>query len=152
MPTESSAEAQIDALVAAFFRVFNNVGGRRADLSVLHALFTGRALIVKASEPAPVIYDLDEFIAPRDLLLNDGSVVDFMEEEVSGRTAIFGRIAQRLTVYRKRGVAAGAPFETLGMKTFQFIETPDGWRMLSMAWDDERDGLRIDATVRATSR
>ena len=141
-PSTASAKAQIDALVAAFFGAFDNSGGR-ARLSVLRELFVERALIVKASEPVPVIYDLDEFIAPRDRLLGDGSLVGFVEEELAERTEIFGRIAQRFTTYRKRGIASGTAFEARGMKTFQFIETPAGWRICGLAWDDERDGLAV---------
>lgn len=139
----TTPKEQIDALVAAFFGAFNNAGGRRVDLSVLRELFTAPALIVKACDPEPVIYDLDAFIAPRDRLLNDGSLVGFREEELAGRTEIFGHIAQRLTTYRKRWIASGTPIEVRGMKTFQFVETPRGWRICALAWDDERDGLAV---------
>ena len=29
------------------------------------------------------------------------------------------------------------------MKTLQFVETPQGWRIASVAWDDEREGLAV---------
>jgi hypothetical protein len=34
------------------------------------------------------------------------------------------------------------------MKTFQFVETPRGWRICALAWDDERDGLAVDPEAR----
>ena len=30
------------------------------------------------------------------------------------------------------------------MKTLQFVRTPAGWRISAVAWDDERDGLRLE--------
>ena len=35
----------------------------------------------------------------------------------------------------------GATIDVRGAISTQFIRTPDGWRMSSMAWDDERPGL-----------
>jgi hypothetical protein len=29
------------------------------------------------------------------------------------------------------------------MKTIQLIRTADGWRIGAIAWDDERDGVRL---------
>src|SRR6266404_4013075 len=37
----------------------------------------------------------------------------------------------------------GVLFEARGMISTQFILTPAGWKMSSMAWDDERPGLSI---------
>ena len=34
------------------------------------------------------------------------------------------------------------------MVTTQFINTPSGWKMTSMAWDDERPGLSISNQIK----
>jgi hypothetical protein len=36
-----------------------------------------------------------------------------------------------------------AAIDARGAISTQFIRTPDGWRMSSMAWDDERPGLAL---------
>lgn len=143
-----AAKAEIDTLTAAFFRLFCNRGGGKVDLQSIHALFIPEGRIIKNTGQAPEIYDLAEFIAPREKLLNGGELTEFWEEEVSEHTDIFGNIAQRFSLYRKGGIMAGEPFEGRGMKTSQFLQTPLGWRIASLAWDDCRDGLEIPERYR----
>jgi hypothetical protein len=37
----------------------------------------------------------------------------------------------------------GVSFEARGMISTQFVRTPVGWRISSMAWDDERLGMSL---------
>ena len=53
-------------------------------------------------------------------------------------------MAQRISTYEKTGSLQGRPFTTRGMKTFQFVLTASGWRIIAVAWDDARDGLTLD--------
>lgn len=137
MPALEAADRHaIDALAAAFFAAFSNAGGRRVDLSVLHALCVPQALVVKAVGAQPECHDLAAFIAPREVLLNGGRLRDFSECEVHARTDLFGNIAQRWCRYRKAGVLDGVAFATEGWKGIQCVRTPEGWRIAAVAWDD----------------
>lgn len=114
-------------------------------------MFLPEAVIVRTCGGPPAVYGVDSFIAPRQELLSNGTLTDFREWEVSGRTEMFGDIAQHFCLYAKAGVQHGTPFTGRGMKTLQFVRTPAGWRISAAAWDDERDGLAIDpnrSTVR----
>jgi hypothetical protein len=72
-----------------------------------------------------------------------GELTRFHEAEIAETTEVFGNVAQRFSAYIKSGALNGVSFEARGMISTQFILTPDGWRMSSMAWDDERSGLRL---------
>ena len=111
----AEAEREIDALVAAFFAVFDNRDAVRVDLDQLRTLCIAQVLLIKAVGPTPDICDLDAFIAPRERFLNAGTLVDFHEQELSARTEIFGNVAQRWCRYRKAGVLDGRAFATEGM-------------------------------------
>jgi len=137
------AKAEIDALVAAFFRLFSTKKDGKVDLSAIFDLFIPEGTIIKNTGPEPVVYDLNGFIEPREKLLNGRDLVDFWEQEVTEHTDIFGNIAQRFSLYRKGGIQSGTPFETLGMKTTQIVRTPRGWRISALVWDDCREGLEI---------
>lgn len=137
----------IDALVQAFFAVFDNRDGRRPRLGSLHELCLPQCVITKGSAEGPSVCGLEAFIAPRAALLTSGDLTEFFEEEVEGRTDLFGGVAQRFCVYRKAGVLNGAAFSARGIKTLQFVKTPSGWRISSFAWEDERPGLLIPPTL-----
>jgi hypothetical protein len=145
-PSSASFDANkraIDSVVARFFAVFTNKNGKTPNLVELKSICLPHCMVVKTCGESPVVYDLSGFIAPRKKLLNDGELVEFSEEELWERTDIFGNIAQRFSVYEKSGVLLGDRFETKGMKSIQLINTKAGWKISSVAWDDERTGTSV---------
>jgi hypothetical protein len=56
------------------------------------------------------VYDVDGFIAPRRTLLTGGTLQEFRQWEVSGRTDVPGDVAQRFSRYAKAGVQGQTPF------------------------------------------
>ena len=138
---------QIDELVRLFFHAFTNKGGCRTAVENLHELFIAEGVIVKNSGAAPEIYGLGQFIEPWLRLLTEGRLTDFAEEEYDSRTDVVGRVAQRLSFYRKEGVLDGQRFAAKGVKTFQFIKAASGWRITAVAWDDEREGFVLPARL-----
>jgi hypothetical protein len=137
------AKAEIDRLTDSFFALFCNRNGP-PDLERIFDLFVPNGVIAKCTGTEPEISTLQEFIAPRQELLTNGGLTDFSESETSERTEIFGNIAQRISTYQKSGDLDRVPFSTRGVKTFQFVRTRAGWRILSVTWDDEREGLVIE--------
>ena len=144
MNADDAAEKRaIGIIVRQFFDAFANVDRKEVDLSNLYALFVPGCVIVKTCGSSPIVYSLAEFITPRQKLLSDGELVNFSEAEVWEETLVFGSIAHRFCSYRKSGVLSGEPFEAMGMKSIQLIKTEDGWKISSVIWDDERDGVVI---------
>jgi hypothetical protein len=134
---EDAVQAGLDRLTSLFMASFTNTGGRRPDLAVIRDLFIPEGRIISNAGDEPVIMDLDAFIAPRQRMLTDGTLTEFSEWEISGRTERYGSVAHRFSVYGKSGFLRGERFEGRGHKTTQFLRTPAGWRICSMAWDDE---------------
>lgn len=132
----------LDRVVARFFAAFVSSDRGETRLESIVSLFLPEAVIIKGCG-AIEVYSLESFIAPRQKRLNDGTLLQFEEHEVSETTAIFGDVAQRFSVYQKSGVLAGKPFQERGVKTFQFVRASAGWKIASLAWDDERPGLAI---------
>ncbi len=116
---------------------FTTTGGGRPNVEIIREVFIPEGRITSNVGAEPVLYDLDAFIAPRQRILTDGTLTEFSEWEAAERTEIFGSIAHRFSEYRKSGFLDGEWFEGSGHKTIQFIRTPAGWRMSSMAWDDD---------------
>ncbi|MFH7596805.1 nuclear transport factor 2 family protein [Streptomyces racemochromogenes] len=135
MSDASDAKTEIDALMRAFLGAFANTAAA-PDLDAVRKVFIPEGMIIKNVGGDPVVYDLDAFIEPRRRILTDGTLTEFSEWEVSERTEVYGTIAHRFSTYRKSGRLEGEWFEGEGRKTTQFVRTPQGWRMSSMAWDD----------------
>jgi ribosomal-protein-serine acetyltransferase len=132
----SDVKAELDHLTRTFFGAFTNTGGAPPDVDAIREVFIPQGRIISNVGGDPVIYDLDAFVEPRQRILTDGTLTEFSEWEVAERTEIFGSIAHRLSEYRKSGRFHGEWFEGSGTKTTQFLRTPAGWRMSSLAWDD----------------
>ncbi|WP_385624823.1 GNAT family protein (plasmid) [Streptomyces sp. P8-A8] len=132
-------KAELDRLTHTLFGAFTNTGGSRPGLGAVREVFIPQGTIIAntgGTDAGPVVYDLDSFIAPREKMLTDGTLTEFSEWEVAERTEVFGSIAHRFSEYRKSGIRDGERFEGSGRKTIQFVRTPTGWRMSSMAWED----------------
>ncbi|MEV0649086.1 nuclear transport factor 2 family protein [Phytomonospora sp. NPDC050363] len=129
------AKSEIDAITAEFYGAFDNRGGRTADVERIRRLVLPGGVIV-ATGPKLTVYTVDEFVEPRRELLSDGRLTEFSEWETAERTDISGDIAVRFGEYGKSGILEGEPFEGRGSKSFNFVRTPDGWRIAAFSWWD----------------
>ncbi|GAA1406526.1 hypothetical protein GCM10009639_54370 [Kitasatospora putterlickiae] len=130
------SKTEIDRLTAEFFGAFDNRGGTAADVARLRRLMLPQGVIV-CTAPAFTVYTVEEFIEPRERLLSEGRLTGFSEWETSERTEIAGDVASRIGEYRKRGTLDGRRFAVDGTKTFQFVRTPEGWRIAAFSWCDK---------------
>lgn len=139
----SAVKVELDRLTWEFFRAVSFEAGGTPSYENIPALFIERGLLIKNASPTPEISSVREFIEPRQALVSSGALTRFHESELSESTVIFGNVAHRFSAYTKSGTSSGIAFETRGMITTQFVNTPGGWKMSAMAWDDERPGLSI---------
>jgi hypothetical protein len=137
-------EAQCRALTSAFFAAVSFERGGRPDYEALYGLFVvdgGR--LIRAGTDEPDIATIEQFVASRLKLVESGTLEQFRETETGARTDVFGSVGHRLSTYAKSGISNGVPFAANGVISTQFVHTVAGWRMSSMAWDDERPGLTV---------
>jgi hypothetical protein len=140
--------AELKALIDEFFGAISFDVGQRPAYAKLRDLFIDEGKLIKNSSDVPEISSVDEFIASRQRVLDAGALTAFEETETAATTEVFGNIAHRLSTYEKRGTMHGEAIEGRGVISTQFIRTPGGWKMSSMAWDDERPGLAIPDRLR----
>ena len=135
--------AAMAKVLADFLAAVSFPEGTRPDYPAVRGLFCKGAQLIKNSGDLPEISTVDEFILPRQRQVDSGELTSFEEVEVAHITEVFGNVGHRFSTYRKRGTSNGVAFEARGMICTQFIRTASGWKISSMAWDDERPGLRI---------
>lgn len=135
--------AELGKLISEFFRAVSFEQGQLPSYQTLHDLFIPDGKLIKNSGDSPEISNVAQFINPRQAMIDAGELTSFHEVELAGLTEIFGNVAHRFSTYEKRGTMNGAPLTGKGVISTQFVRTPSGWRITSMAWDDERQGLPI---------
>ncbi len=68
----------------------------------------------------------------------------FYEVEIGRRIDRFGNIAQVWSAYEARAALDDAEPERRGINSIQLFNDPDhGWRIVSMIWDNEREGVKL---------
>ena len=144
-PDHTSVKAELDRLITEFFRAVSFEEGEVPPYDNIYGLFIEAGLIVKNTAATPEISTVRQFIEPRLAMLRSGEMTSFYETELLESTEVFGKVAHRFYSYAKSGTTNGVPFTARGMISTQFVQTPEGWRISAMAWDDERPGLSIPA-------
>ncbi|AIY17670.2 Cif family virulence factor [Pimelobacter simplex] len=141
MPEVSTSDrAAVEAVVARFFAAFVSGPDAAERAADLRAVLLPQALVVRTApaDPAgPTTYDVEGFIAPRVALLASGTMTDFREWVVAGRTDLAGDIAQHWCTYAKSWHQDGAEVTGSGTKSIQLVRTADGWRISAVAWVDD---------------
>ena len=136
-----AAQRQDDSSVAwiveAFYSAISWKGQVRPDKEALFALLdNGRALFVHGGDTM----DFGQFWHFR-VASWVRTAFPFHQREISATTTIYGRMAHRLSVYvgeMADGTAIGR-----GVNSFQLALDKDGWRIVSVVWEEERDDLPI---------
>lgn len=126
----------IDALIAAFYGAFDNRGDRAPATASLRDMFTADGRVVRVSAGGVESWNVDEFIAPREAMLTNGTLVDFHEWEIECATTVFDNIACRQSRYRKAGTLNGAPWTGEGRKLIQLCRDGGRWLIASVLWED----------------
>ncbi|MEQ1639034.1 MAG: hypothetical protein ABL903_20420 [Methylococcales bacterium] len=134
---------KLKQLLNLFFEAVSFDAGYQPAYERIYPLFIESGLLIKNSGETPEISSVRQFIEPRQALVNSGVLTRFHEVEISATTDVFGNIAHRFSVYAKSGTQKGVAFEAKGVISTQFVRTSNGWKISSMAWDDEREGLKI---------
>ncbi len=87
------------------------------------------------------VMSLDEFIENADEMLAD---VDFSETEIGHEARIFGNVAQVTSFYEKSLKSDTEEVHGRGVNFFNLIYDGTNWLIMSIVWDNERDGLSLN--------
>lgn len=139
---------ELAALMQRFFECVSFEAGGAPTYGAIGQLFIDAGLLIKNSGTAPEICSVHDFIEPRQASVDAGELTRFRESELGSDTFVFGAVAHRFSGYEKSGTLKGVSFRGRGLISTQFILTPSGWRISSMAWDDERTGLLVPERFR----
>jgi hypothetical protein len=77
---------------------------------------------------------------------------DFFEIEIGRRIDLFGNMAHVWSAYEARPSLGDAEPERRGINSIQLFRDAElGWRIVSMIWDNEREGVEVPAALTSAS-
>ena len=129
----------IDSAIRAVYAVISGPAGTR-DWARFHSLFAEGARLIpirqtpQGSEPS--------VMTPQDYEKRAGANFEknaFYESEVAHRVEMFGNIAHVFSTYESRHAPEEKAFAR-GINSFQLVKTGDGWKVMTILWDSERQG------------
>jgi hypothetical protein len=142
MMEENDADvASIDGVIRALYEVISGPAGAPRDWDRERKLFfPGGRLAPTRPKPGGGgivdFFDVEGYIASRSPMFEKDS---FFEKEIARRTFAFGNIAHVLSAYELARTPDGPPF-IRGINSIQLFHDGDRWWVLSIAWDNEREG------------
>ncbi len=86
------------------------------------------------------VMSFDEYIDSTETILAD---VEFSEFEIKHEARIFGNVAQVASVYESTFKTGTEEIHGRGVNFFNLIYDGSTWLIMSIVWDNEREGLSL---------
>jgi hypothetical protein len=137
----------IDYITEDFYESLSFMDGEMPDLETVRSLFFADGLLVNNSFAKPIMFTADSFVEALETQMDAGKLLQFMQRELYSKTEIFGKIAQRISVYEYSFVYHEIENLPKGVNYIQFVQEDDIWRVTSMAWCDESENYRVPAEL-----
>jgi hypothetical protein len=130
---------EIDALTADLYSSISFRDGETPDFGQLKALFYGNGILVNNSFAKPIPFTAESFIQAMEAQVADGNITQFVEREIYAKTDIFGKVAQRISVYEYSFVDIAEGRLPKGINFIQYVQVEGKWRVTSLVWSDENE-------------
>lgn len=141
-PAAAPADVEsIDAIIAALYDVISGPAGER-DWDRFRSLFAPRAtlspMVPRPDGSIPVrVITPEEYVQFGGNYFRDNA---FYEVEAGRELERFGNVANAMSLYESRNAPDEEPF-TRGVNSITLIHDGARWYVLSIAWDEVREGL-----------
>lgn len=126
------------------YKVISFKKGEKVNYDSVKSCFVPGAMLRNFRNDSLETLTIDQFTELYKSMIASGSVTSFYEEEITGTTEQFGRIAQRISSY-KTYINTMDSVSERGVNSFQLIKTPQGWKVSSIIWDVESSKLKMPA-------
>ncbi len=140
----SEANEEFAELTRRLYEVVSAPAAQR-DWDSIRSLYHPRATLVRTGldddgGPFVLAMTFDEYVANASELL-DG--VEFSEIELMQQVDVFGNVARLCSVYEYSYRGAEVQRSGRGVNFLNLVNAGDGWKIMSIVWDNERAGVSL---------
>ncbi|MGZ3888868.1 MAG: hypothetical protein ACXVI9_00085 [Mucilaginibacter sp.] len=136
---------EIDDLARDFYKAISFSNEHAPDLDPVKILFFGEGALVNTSFLHPLGFTVESFVTSLESEIAEGNMSQFIMKELKGKTQVFGKLAQRISVYEYNLGEETSGRLPRGVNYMQFVRIDGNWRILSVAWCDENEDNIIPA-------
>lgn len=134
---------EIDHLTENFYDCISFNSEHYPKFDRLQELFYGAGKLINTNFDTPLDFTVQSYAQAIMHQIDEGNSNFYFQQEISDQTEIFGRIAQRISVYEYSfDVDTPQPWKR-GVNYIQYIFINGKWLITSMIWSDEKADSKI---------
>ncbi len=134
---QKEKEQAIQKRIELLYKSMSFSEGVAPNWTNFHDCFTSSAQFINANLDAPMFLDVRTFAQVLESQINANDIPQLFTQEVSHRTQIFGKVAQRFSVFTNKIELDKQP-TTRGVNSIQLICAKGNWLIQSISWYNER--------------
>ena len=133
---------EIDHLTERFYQSVCFSAEHYPNIDQLQELFYGSGILINNNSEQPIEFTVQSYAHAMMAQIESGDAVYYVQQEISDNTEIFGNMAQRISVFEYSFVK-DTPNWKRGVSYIQYICVNSEWRIISIIWTYEKEGLVI---------
>ena len=137
---------EIDHLMQKFYECVCFHPEHYPKYDQLQELFYGDGKLMNCNYDTPIDFTVHSYTQAMMHQIEEGNATFYSQQELSDITEVFGRTAQRISVYEYAFEAEAVQPWKRGVNYVQFIFADGEWKIVSMIWSDEKEGVLIPET------
>lgn len=134
---------EIDHLTERYYQSVSFNKEHYPNYDMLQNIFYGAGSIINNNFDAPIEFTIESFSQALSNQIEKGNSEYFVQQEISDTTEIFGKIAQRVSVYEYSSSELPDQQWKKGINYIQYIFIDNQWKITSMVWQDEKEEAKI---------
>jgi hypothetical protein len=135
--------SEIDHVAASFYECLCFSPEHFPKYDQLQELFYGDGKLLNGNYDQPLEFTAQSYAQAMMQQIDNGNATFYSQQEISDVTEIFGKTAQRISVYEYSFTAETTQPWKRGVNYMQFIYIDNSWKIVSMLWNDEKEELKI---------
>jgi hypothetical protein len=133
----------INTLTTDFYNIISFKNSVIPDVTSLQTIFHGAGLMINNSDEQAVLYTAESFVQELESRIALGEINQFKQREIYSKTDLFGKVAQRISVYEYSYADYEQEQMSKGINFIQYAKLGETWSIISMVWNDENEDYQV---------